>query len=335
MKHFLGILKALYTVGEINVVVYADVVFLLNSCIDFLLLWLTAGIRKQPLHIWRMGCAAIIGGIYSMLSLWPPFSFLFSLPIKILVSMVMVVVGLGYFSIYAYLRNLATFYLTCFVAGGAMIALHFVLTGNGNVSGGILFTSSSNGWGSPVSWIFIWIGFPLVWLYTKFSLGSLKERQEMNQFVTAFKMVIMDQIVTCNGLIDTGNQLRDPISRQPVILVELKLIEALLPPVLIEWIRKDDFQADLSRLPLEWMSKVRIIPYRAAGRGHSMMIAFKPDWIEVKKDHHWYKFEKILIGIDVGNLSTDRTYQAIIHPSCYPFTDTMYENQKNVEEAHV
>jgi stage II sporulation protein GA (sporulation sigma-E factor processing peptidase) len=39
--------------------------------------------------------------------------------------------------------------------------------------------------------------------------------------------------------------------------------------------------------------------------------------VEILQGNQWHKIKKILIGIDVGRLSSDGTYQAIIHPSCY------------------
>jgi stage II sporulation protein GA (sporulation sigma-E factor processing peptidase) len=47
-----------------------------------------------------------------------------------------------------------------------------------------------------------------------------------------------------------------------------------------------------------------------------MMVAIKPDYVRVRQENGWNKMEKILIGLDVGRLSSDGTYQAIIHPSC-------------------
>jgi stage II sporulation protein GA (sporulation sigma-E factor processing peptidase) len=64
------------------------------------------------------------------------------------------------------------------------------------------------------------------------------------------------------------------------------------------------------------MVKIRIIPYRVAGSDHEMMIAFKPDAVEIWREDEWNNVGKVLIGIDVGRISSDGTYQAIIHPSC-------------------
>ncbi|TCS94620.1 sigma-E processing peptidase SpoIIGA [Hazenella coriacea] len=300
-------------------VIYADLIFLLNGYIDFLLLWLTSGIRKQQTSIWRLIAAAIIGGLYSMLHLWPHFAVAYFLPIKILVSMIMIWVAFGWNHFRSYIRNLGVFYLVCFIAGGALIALHYVVSGDSQVAGGIFFTQTANGWGSPVSWGMIIVGFPLVWAYTRFSFRSLEERRRINQYLAPVKIQLQGDEIVCTGLIDTGNQLRDPITRAPVMMVEIQSLASQLPNELIEMIMKKDWENGWLGLSTEWMKRVRIIPYRPAGRDFEMLIAIKPDQVAIQHEDQWNKVEKILIGIDVGRISSDGTYQAIIHPSCVSF----------------
>jgi stage II sporulation protein GA (sporulation sigma-E factor processing peptidase) len=296
--------------------VYADLVFLLNGCIDFLLLWLTSAIRKQRTTRFRLALAATVGGLYATLHLWSYFSFIYSLPVKLLISMLMIWICFGFVHPYAYLRSLGVFYLVCFVTGGAMVALHYVLTGNHEVGGGVLFTQTEKGWGSPVSWLFLLVGFPLVWLYARISFGSLQERQEIHQFLVPVRIEIDGQKMECTGLVDTGNQLRDPISRAPVMMVELEQIKGLIPEPMIEMVSSEDWEQKWSLLPPEWMVKIRVIPYRAAGTEGKLLIAFKPDKVEIWKENEWNILGNVLIGIDVGRISSDGTYQAIIHPSC-------------------
>lgn len=297
-------------------VIYADLIFLLNTYIDFLLLWLTSGIRKQQISMWRLIIAAMIGGLYSMLHLWPHFAITYSLPVKILVSMLMIWVAFGWGHFRSYIRNLGVFYLVCFIAGGALIALHYVVSGESQVAGGIFFTQTANGWGSPVSWGIIIVGFPLVWAYTRFSFRSLEERQRVNQYLVPMKIKLNGEEILCMGLIDTGNQLRDPITRAPVIMVEIQSLAAQLPRELIEMVMKKDWENGWLQLPADWMTKVRMIPYRPAGRDFEMMIVIKPDQVEIQHEDKWNNVQKVLIGIDVGRISSDGTYQAIIHPSC-------------------
>lgn len=296
--------------------IYADIVCLLNGLIDYLLLWLTAGIRKQNVSVWRLGIAAMIGGIYSMLYLWPEFSFLFTLVGKISLSFLMVWVAFGFHHPLTYFRNLRVFYLICFLAGGGIMAIHYALTGQVQVEGGIFMTDSNNGWGSPVSWLMVLFGFPLVWLYTKWSFRTLDEKNKIADFLVPIRIQIAENVTKCVGLIDTGNQLRDPITRTPVMMVEYARLKNNLPDCFKELVTTKDWDEIIRHLPPEWMVRVRIIPFRVTKSKGEMMLAFQPDKVEVWKNNEWNNIGKVFIGIDDGHLSSDGTYQAIIHPSC-------------------
>lgn len=296
--------------------VYADVIFFLNSAIDFLLLWLTSGIRKQRTTWWRLLLSSMVGGLYSMLHLWSRFSIAYFFPVKIIVSIFMVLIVFGWKHPFAFMRNLGMFYLICFITGGAMIAFHYVMTGDSQAAGGIFYSQSAHGWGSPVSWALIIFGFPLVWMYTRFSLRSLDERQMFGQFIADVSIRLQGRELTCAGLVDTGNQLRDPITRSPVILVELESLKPMLPEPLWQMAQIRELEKGWDLLPAEWLNRVRLIPYRAAGKENDLLLAVKPDHVIVSQGEKKNKITKILIGIDVGRLSSDGAYQAIIHPSC-------------------
>lgn len=296
--------------------IYADIVCLLNGLIDYLLLWLTAGIRKQNVSVWRLGIAAMIGGIYSMLYLWSEFSFLFTLVGKISLSFLMVWVAFGFHHPLTYFRNLRVFYLICFLAGGGIMAIHYALIGQVQVEGGIFMTDSNNGWGSPVSWLMVLFGFPLVWLYTKWSFRTLDEKNKIADFLVPIRIQIAENVTKCVGLIDTGNQLRDPITRTPVMMVEYARLKNNLPDCFKELVTTKDWDEIIRHLPPEWMVRVRIIPFRVTKSKGEMMLAFRPDKVEVWKNNEWNNIGKVFIGIDDGHLSSDGTYQAIIHPSC-------------------
>lgn len=196
-----------------------------------------------------------------------------------------------------------------------MVALHYLLIGDNNVFTGSLFTTSG-GWGSPVSWLFVVVGFPLVWLYTKFSFQSLEERQIIHQHLTQVHIDVAGTITECTGLLDTGNQLRDPITRAPVIMIELRKAEEWMPAELKKAVLEGDFDQLWENLPRSWIGRIRIIPYRVTGSKGDLLFAIKPDEVKILREKEWHKVDKVLIGIDVGLLSSDGTFQAIIHPSC-------------------
>ncbi|MFC4076524.1 sigma-E processing peptidase SpoIIGA [Salinithrix halophila] len=298
-------------------VVYADMVFLLNLCIDFLLLWLTTAIRRQRSSFPRILCAALLGACYAVLQLWQPLTFSYTFFGKLFFSILMVGVAMGFHSPVAFLRNLGVFYLISFVTGGGMFALHYFLSGGVHATGSTFFTLSS-GWGSPVSWVFVLLAFPLVWLYARLSFRSLADRQVVHESLAKVRIQLGEVGLECTGLIDTGNQLRDPITRTPVILVELEEWARILPVSLVDAVRKGNWDGLGKEMPAEWLTRVRLVPFRGAASEGNILVALKPDRMEVFQGGAWQVTGKALIGLDTGRLSSDGTYQAILHPSCMP-----------------
>ncbi|EGK13198.1 sigma-E processing peptidase SpoIIGA [Kroppenstedtia eburnea] len=298
-------------------VVYADMVFALNLCIDFLLLWLTSAIRRQQTSIRRILAAALLGASYAVIHLLQPLLLSYTFIGKMLFSVLMVWVAMGFRGPLAFLRNLGVFYLISFVTGGGMFALHYFFSGGVQASDGMLLTQSY-GWGSPVSWVFVLLAFPLVWLYARVSFGTIQERHSVNQFLAPVAIWINGKKVECVGLIDTGNQLRDPISRIPVMMVELEPLAPFLPSPLVSMTQEKNWARLGTDLSEEWMTRIRFVPFRGAASDGGMLLALKPDRVEVFQEGRWHEAGRVLIGLDSKRLSTDGTYQAILHPACMP-----------------
>lgn len=295
--------------------VYADMVFLLNFCVDLLLLWLTMAIRKQRTAFWRLAVAAFLGAGYAVMMLAPVLPWVFTWGVKLIFSCLMVFVAFGYHSGPAFLRSWGVFYLTSFVVGGGLFAVHYFLLDQQKVLNGVLITQSS-GMGTPVTWTFIAIAFPLVWLYSRLTFKSLAERQDIHRFLVHVELVIGEKRASGAGLIDTGNQLRDPLTRMPVMIVETRLVNPILPQVVRQAVQQHDVTQGLSQLSPEWMTRVKLIPYRSVTRGTDFLLALKPDKIKVVQREKTHELENVLIGLDNGRLSSDGTYQMILPLSC-------------------
>lgn len=300
---------------KMKMVVYADMVFLLNLCIDYLLLWLTAVIRRQQVSSWRLLLAALLGAGYAAMYLWPSFSLFYSLSAKIFFAVLMVWTAFGFVSPISFLRTIGVFTLSSFVIGGGMFALHYIVAGKGQVAGGIFLTQSA-GWGSPVSWLFVLIAFPLIWLYARYSFRSMVERESVGQYLAQVVIHIGSQKIECTGLIDTGNQLRDPVTRSPVMMVELEQMQPYLPSAIKSAVEEEELENLTDSLSPDWIRRIQLIPFRAIGNKGGLLLTLKTDQVEIIQGSVYHQRTDVLVGLDTSRLSSDGTYQAIIHPSC-------------------
>lgn len=76
-------------------VIYVDELFFLNALTDYLLLLSCARLRGRALRRTRFAAAAALGGVYAVFAAIPPLSFLVSLAVKALVSLLMAWIAFG------------------------------------------------------------------------------------------------------------------------------------------------------------------------------------------------------------------------------------------------
>lgn len=299
--------------------IYVDVMFVRELLVDGSILLTAAWVRNIKARPWRVLMAAAIGACYVVLMLFPPLSNLFTLIVKISISLLMLWVAFGFASLQHFLRNIAAFYTVNFVAAGAIIGIHYLLMqGSGEVWRTITFING----GMQVE-----LKMGLVYLFATFCIGLyiyrtvLTQRRERELVETHLADVIIhigDRVHTMVGLIDTGNQLYDPLTRTPVMIVEASIWKDDLPASWLQRIQEsevDRLVAGLGEEDFIWQDRLRLVPYRGVNRGSQFMLALKPDYVQIEREGQVFVTRKVLIGLDGGKLTAENVYQAIIHPS--------------------
>lgn len=295
--------------------IYLDVIWLLNFSFDLFLLLLTAITLKRKVFKFRIFLASLLGSSI-VLMMFTPLAFVATHPVgKMIISIFMVLIAFGFKRFSYYFHGLLTFYFVTFMVGGGMIGAHYFLQSEVNYLDGMLMTNS-NGFGHPISWIFILIGFPVVWVFSRKRLEGIEAKKiHYEQLVTVTIKVDAIQF-TLNGLIDSGNQLVDPITRSPVMIIDTLMVQDYIPKQLIDMALQDDVMKSISESSEShpWEHRVRIIPYRVIGTDHQFLLGFKPDevWIETKDEK--IKVQKTIVGLNRTKLSSEDEYSCIVHP---------------------
>ncbi len=99
--------------------------------------------------------------------------------------------------------------------------------------------------------------------------------------------------VCVKALLDTGNSLREPISKRPVCLVEQDVLERLVP--------KDDV----------W---IRAIPYRSVGCEQGILYGVEIPELHITYGTEYFVAKKVICAGVGHKLSTNGAYQMILHP---------------------
>lgn len=127
--------------------------------------------------------------------------------------------------------------------------------------------------------------------------------------ITDLKVGLNNREVTICGLWDTGNQLRDPLTGFPVVVVEDKAVEDLFT------VKPDWTMEDIYSIQEQVGTKFRLIPFSGIGDGGGRLLpGFKPDYVEVlEEEGNALKTEQVIISISYTRLDPD--YQALIPPA--------------------
>ncbi len=301
-------------------VVYLDLIVLTSICFDTSIIMMTAKIRHLRITRRRTCLAAVVGALYTGVMFEPRFQLLYTASAKLLFALLIVYIAFGFGSLQQYFRNLGVFYMVHFAAAGAIFAAHFLLLSSGETMSKLLLSSEGSVGFAIESGL--WLALPIfaasLWFLR--SVFASKRRTDMEQQQLAQLTVqIGDWSTVCRGFVDTGNQLYDPLSRAPVLVMELDSWRDRLPRSVQRRIAERQPDRIFSELedepePFAWEERLRLIPYRGVGGGAAFMLAIKPDLVTVTTDHASHTVKKALIAIDAGPLSSSGAYQAIIHP---------------------
>ena len=103
--------------------IYADVLVILNTYVNFALLRLTALIDKSKVRRLRIFLGALLGGFYSLIILCENIGDFTIFLSKAVVSVLMVLIAFGFDSLKGFLRSFAVFFGVSFGFAGLMLAL--------------------------------------------------------------------------------------------------------------------------------------------------------------------------------------------------------------------
>ncbi|NPC92483.1 sigma-E processing peptidase SpoIIGA [Bacillus sp. WMMC1349] len=291
--------------------IYLDVIWLLNFCFDLLLLMMTAFILKRRVKKSRFILGAFVASSI-ILFMFTPFSPYVLHPVgKLSFSVLIVIVTFGFKRFRFFLQNLFAFYFATFLIGGGIIGAHSLLETNSIMNNGVIMTSWS-GFGDPVSWLFVAVGFPAIWLFSKKRFEDVEMKKLQYEERVRLQVEFADQTLFFTGLIDSGNQLYDPITKTPVMIVNIEKLNNILGEEGISVIKENSPLDAIEQL--DHIKRVRLIPYRGVGHQHQFLICLKPDHVQIFTKKEALESPSCLVGISPSPLSVDGEFDAIVHP---------------------
>ena len=268
--------------------VYADSLFVLNAAVDYLVLLAAGKLCALPLRRWRMGLAAVWGGVYAVLAaVWPQcFALLAS---KLAAGALMAVIAFGVHR--RTLRAVLAVYAVSAAFGGAIYAAACLA---GHPPGSGRYT--------PVSLRVLLLSFALC--YAVISLVFRGTARSAERTLRLVDVQLGSAAVSFTALLDSGNELTDPVSGDRVLIAEAETLAPLFPDSTPLF--EGDSLAALERFAALGVH-CRLIPCTRVAAEEALLLCFRPDSVRVDGRRC-----RLLIGISPNRLSPSGEYQAII-----------------------
>lgn len=186
-------------------IVYIDLVCIINFIYDFLILLTVSFTLKRNRKIYYYILSSLIG-VLSIFLLFLKINNIVLFLLKILISVIMVIVAFGYKSIKYTISNIIYFYMISIILAGFL----YLIKGN-----------SSN---FNLNYIVLLIIGPIILFVYYKSNKKLK-----NTYSDYYKIKIVFDNIEYNlvSFYDNGNNLKDPISRKSIIIVGNSRLEKI------------------------------------------------------------------------------------------------------------
>ena len=140
------------------------------------------------------------------------------------------------------------------------------------------------------------------------------------------ELFLGEKSIMVKAFLDSGNLLKDPISNYPVIVVEQKELEKLIPKETLNYISKTiggdaklknntkeiEGQKQFNEKTNYYLSRIRMIPFMSLGKENGMLTGIRFDMARIETDEIIKEKNNIIVGIYNKKLTKDNKYNALI-----------------------
>lgn len=289
--------------------IYIDVVLIENLCMNYIILFSTSYILKIKRNHFRLIISALLGGVYSILAYMQIVEIYSNFFIKIILSIAMVYIAYNAKNIKLLMKQIVIFYLTSFVFGGCAFALlYFVKPQEILMKNGMYIGT----YPLKIALLGGIVGFAI----TVVAFKVVKYRMTKKDMFCEITIYMKEKSIKAKAMIDTGNMLKDPISRMPVIVVEKDILYEIIPYKILNNLDKiigGEIASEIyDKEIVEYISKFKVIPFTSLGKQNGLLLGIKASKVKIELDSNEEELENVIIGIYDKKLSKKNNYNALL-----------------------
>lgn len=142
------------------------------------------------------------------------------------------------------------------------------------------------------------------------SFKSIKNKLSKRDMLCNISIIFEDGKIDINAIIDTGNFLKDPLTGNPVIIVEKEVLKNVIPVDILE--DMEEIINGIRKIEDKYISKIRLIPFSALGTENGLLLGIKPENFYINYQGKIVENKKVIVGIYNQKLSRNNKYNALI-----------------------
>lgn len=196
--------------------IYADILVLENCIVNFFLLTTTMKCIKYKCKTSKLIISSFVGGVYTLVLIIPNLNLLASLPFQLAVAIIMVRLVHGKTSIFHLIKLVFIFLMITFTLSG--ICFLFSIKQNVCLLGNTFKIEK-------YSVKYIMLGTMIIYIIYSRIADYVKDKLFIRNFNFKIEFEIEKKQYSFKGFLDTGNELIEPITNLPCILIEENLIK--------------------------------------------------------------------------------------------------------------
>ncbi len=283
--------------------IYVDILLLMNTIFNYLLLWITGLLLHRQVTTLRLIVIAFLGGLYAVCIFFLPSSYLYSIVGRLITGALMAVLAFRPGCLKHCLQHISVFYVTVFMIGGATICL--LQYAGAGAWPGVICRNGSVYMNIPAYLLLLIGGLCYFLLKSVFAVGM--KLTTINKQIIPVRIGINNRTALLRGYYDSGNLLCDRKAKG-IIVAEWQSLKPLFP------------EADC---PSAISLKLTTVSCRTL-QGTIALNAFWPDEIYCEKGRRLIALEKRMIAITEEPLDFYHYWDAIL-PHDFEGVDKKHE----------
>lgn len=284
--------------------IYIDIIFIENLLMNYIILFGTGLILKENMKSYKLIISSVVGAIYAIITYLNIIPIYSNIVMKVLLSVIMCYIAFKLNNIKKMCKALLLFYLVSFSTGGLALALLYLIAPNNiKFNNGVLVGT----YPMQVTLIAGFLGFCII----QYSFKLNKRMMQINDLICSLEINICGKTIYTKAFIDSGNTLKDPITKKSVIIIEKEIIESTFRKEKIEYENIFGTTNSNFELPKDENIRFRFIPFKSIGKQNGMLVGIQAKFIRViQKDNNEIILKNVTLGL--YDKKINKNYSALI-----------------------